>query len=102
MNAPAGPHSLIPGWLAIKFRSDPLGFLVHTQKEFGDFCTFPVGRSRFFLVNDPEVIREVLVTKDESFTKSPTLRLAKATLGEGLLTSEGDFHRRQRKLSQPA
>ena len=54
------------------------------------------------LVNDPEAIREVLVTKNDSFTKSPALRNAKVTLGEGLLTSEGDFHRRQRRLSQPA
>jgi cytochrome P450 len=44
----------------------------------------------------------VLVTKADRFTKSPALRQAKVTLGEGLLTSEGDFHRRQRKLSQPA
>src|SRR4051812_7879145 len=54
------------------------------------------------LLNDPEAIREVLVTKNDSFTKSPALRNAKVTLGEGLLTSEGDFHRRQRRLSQPA
>ena len=51
---------------------------------------------------DPEAIREVLVTKNDSFTKSPALRNAKVTLGEGLLTSEGDFHRRQRRMSQPA
>src|SRR4051812_49705656 len=54
------------------------------------------------LLNDPEAIREVLVTKNDSFTKSPALRNAKVTLGEGLLTSEGEFHRRQRRLSQPA
>jgi cytochrome P450 len=44
----------------------------------------------------------VLVTHAEQFQKSPALRAAKVTLGEGLLTSEGDFHRRQRRLSQPA
>ena len=54
------------------------------------------------LLNDPEGIREVLVTKADRFVKGPALRRAKDTLGEGLLTSEGDFHRRQRRLSQPA
>jgi cytochrome P450 len=55
-----------------------------------------------FLFNDPEITRDILVTQADRFTKSPALAQAKAMLGEGLLTSEGDFHKRQRKLSQPA
>ena len=47
-------------------------------------------------------MRDVLVTQDEHFIKGPALRRAKDTLGEGLLTSEGDLHRRQRRLVQPA
>ena len=44
----------------------------------------------------------VLVTNDDCFIKGPALRQAKNMLGEGLLTSEGDFHHRQRRLAQPA
>src|SRR5207247_11064516 len=44
----------------------------------------------------------VLVTTRAKFMKGPALQRAKRLLGDGLLTSEGDFHRRQRRLSQPA
>lgn len=101
VNCP-GPRARFPGHLIYALRSDPLDFLTHTARDYGDFVPFRVGRLRMLLVNDPEAIRECLVTKNDSFTKSPALRNAKVTLGEGLLTSEGDFHRRQRRLSQPA
>ena len=57
---------------------------------------------RFFLLNDPDFIREVLVTRSKSFAKGRGLEKARTLLGTGLLTSEGDFHRRQRRLIQPA
>jgi cytochrome P450 len=55
-----------------------------------------------FLVNNPEYVREVLVTQQNNFTKSRALQRARVLLGEGLLTSEGEFHLRQRRLVQPA
>ena len=98
----AGPRAKFPGHLVYALRSDPLRFLTRVAITYGDFVPFRIGKLRMTLVNDPEAIREVLVTRNDSFTKSPALRNAKVTLGEGLLTSEGDFHRRQRRLSQPA
>ena len=53
-------------------------------------------------MNRPDDIRDVLVTHSKKFKKSRGLQMAKRVLGEGLLTSEGDFHLRQRRLSQPA
>jgi cytochrome P450 len=99
---PSGPRARFPGHLRFALRSDPLRFLTRLARDYGDFVPFRMGRLPFFLVNDPEAIREVLVGRNDDFTKSPALREAKVTLGEGLLTSEGDFHRRQRRLSQPA
>jgi cytochrome P450 len=99
---PSGPRSRFPGQLIYAFRSNPLGFLTRTARTYGDFSAFTIGRMRWQMLNDPEATRDVLVTKAEQFQKSPALRAAKVTLGEGLLTSEGDFHRRQRRLSQPA
>lgn len=97
-----GPRGRFPGHLGLAFRADPLRFLERAAGRFGDASAFRVGRTRYAFFTDPEVIREVLVAKADRFIKSPALRQAKITLGEGLLTSEGDFHRRQRKLAQPA
>jgi cytochrome P450 len=100
--APPGPRARFPGQLIYAFRSDPLGFLTRTARQHGDFSAFKIGPMRWQLLNDPDATRDVLVTHADHFQKSPALRAAKVTLGEGLLTSEGDFHRRQRRLSQPA
>jgi len=88
--------------LILAFRRGPLQFLTRICREYGPAVHFDVARSSFYLFNDPDSIREVLITQADAFQKGPALRNAKITLGEGLLTSEGDFHRRQRRLSQPA
>ena len=54
------------------------------------------------LVNHPDYVREILVTNQGNFIKSRALQRAKVLLGEGLLTSEGQHHLRQRRLVQPA
>jgi cytochrome P450 len=70
-------------------------------REYGDTSGFRVGHWDYWFFTHPDAVREVLVTQDEKFIKGPALRRAKDTLGEGLLTSEGDLHRRQRRLVQP-
>lgn len=57
---------------------------------------------RVALLNHPDHIREVLSIKHRNFIKGRPLRMAKALLGEGLLTSEGDFHKRHSRIIQPA
>jgi len=54
------------------------------------------------LVNHPDLVEEVLVTRNRHFIKHFALRMTQTTLGNGLLTSEGEFWRRQRRLAQPA
>jgi cytochrome P450 len=63
---------------------------------------FKVGSQHMYLLNRPDFIQEVLVNGHRAFMKSRVLQRAKTLLGEGLLTSEGDFHLRQRRLVQPA
>jgi cytochrome P450 len=84
------------------FRRDPLKFLKRMGDEYGDLAYFKLGPLHAFLINHPDLIREVLVTRQGSFTKSRMLQRARILLGEGLLTSEGAFHLRQRRLVQPA
>lgn len=55
-----------------------------------------------YLLNHPDLARDMLVTSNSKFVKGRALQRAKLLLGEGLLTSEGDFHLRQRRMIQPA
>jgi cytochrome P450 len=81
---------------------DPLAFLTSVAREYGDASSFKFGPQAVYFFNHPELIRDVLVTKDRSFMKGRALQRTKILLGEGLLTSEGDLHRRQRRLMAPA
>jgi cytochrome P450 len=65
-------------------------------------CTFRFGPRRIFLVNHPDLIEQVLVTDAKHYIKHFGARAYKPVLGNGLVTSEGDFWLRQRRLSQPA
>ncbi len=71
-------------------------------REYGDLPHFRLGSFPVYLLNHPDLVREVLVTRQSNFIKSRALQRARVLLGEGLLTSEGDFHKRQRRLVQPA
>jgi cytochrome P450 len=86
----------------IRFRRDPLSFLQRLVKQYGDFVRFPMGGQLMSFVNDPESIQDVLVTYNSNFVKGRALQRARRLLGQGLLTSESDLHRRQRRLVQPA
>ena len=83
------------------FRKNPLRFLTEVSS-YGDIAFFKAGPQAIYLFNDPEAIKEVFVTRASNFSKSRVLQKAKKFLGEGLLTSEGQFHLRQRRLIQPA
>ena len=82
--------------------SVPPGFLLRNARQYGDLVYLPLARQHAYRVNRPEWIRDILVTHQSNFVKSRMLERAKVLLGEGLLTSEGEFHTRQRRLVQPA
>jgi cytochrome P450 len=85
-----------------EFRRDPLTFFTEMKNTYGDVVRLPMGFRTLTLINDPELIKDVLVTNNRKFEKSLALKRTKSILGEGLLTSEGAVHLRQRRLSQPA
>ncbi len=99
---PPGPRSRLPGDQYLAFRRNPLRLLMRVARDYGDIAHFQIGLQRVFLLNHPDLIRDVLVTHYENFTKGRALQRAKNLLGEGLLTSEGERHQRQRRLIQPA
>jgi cytochrome P450 len=85
----------------LDFRREPLTLLSDLADKHGDVVRFQMGPRTIYLLNNPEYIKDVLVTNNRNFVKSRGLEMAKKFLGEGLLTSEGEFHRRQRRLTQP-
>ena len=97
-----GPKARFPGQFLLVFRRDPLGLLERMARDYGDVSFVRLGDRRVHLLNHPDLIKDVLVNEARRFHKGRGLELAKHLLGEGLLTSEGDFHRRQRRLAQPA
>jgi len=99
---PPGPKGLVPGLQFLPFRRDPLAFLTSLARDYGDIVQFWMGPQRAFFLNHPDLIKDVLVTRYDAFHKGRALQRAKRLLGEGLLTSEGAHHRRQRRLAQPA
>ena len=81
---------------------NPPVFLEKAARDCGDIARFRLVHHSAYLLNHPDWIEDVLVTNQANFTKSRMLERARVLLGDGLLTSEEDFHCRQRRLVQPA
>ena len=60
------------------------------------FCHVPV-----YVVTSPELLRRVLVTQAAAFEQGRLMKLSKPMFGDALITSDGPFHQRQRRLMQP-
>jgi cytochrome P450 len=99
---PPGPRRIIPGGHLMALRCDPTGFLLKLARRYGDIALLRLGPQQIFLLNHPDYIHAVLVTNQRNFIKGRALPKTKRMLGEGLVTSEGELHLRQRRLVQPA
>ncbi len=80
---------------------DPLQFFEDLQTGTEPIAAMRIAGTKVFYLREPDLIREMLVTFASDFHKSRGLERAKALFGEGLLTSEDEIHRQQRKLIQP-
>ena len=99
---PPGPRG---HWLwgnVTAFQADRLGFMREAARQYGGVVSLRFAYRTVWLVTEPEVIESVLVTQARQFRKHFGLRINPIVLGNGLLTSEGDFWLRQRRLAQPA
>ncbi|MFV8828542.1 cytochrome P450 [Alkalihalobacterium sp. APHAB7] len=85
------------------FQKNPLLFLTQISNVYGDVAKFRLGPfQKVYHVSNPDLIKEILVTKQKSFIKSKDLNVLKDVVGEGLLTSEKELHLQQRRQIQPA
>jgi cytochrome P450 len=101
---PNGPRDYFFGATLIqRFRRNPLKFSTEIGHTYGDLACFRLGPVRAYIVNNPRLIREVLVAKHKHFRRPKLITQPLAKIdGNGLVLSEGDFWQRQRRLIQPA
>ena len=103
-----GPRDvpLVPGGQlvlghALEFRRDPLA-LLQRVREYGDVVRVRFGPFHVYVLNGPEAIRDALVSQARRLEKGLNFGRVKLLIGNGLVMSEGESHRRQRRLMQPA
>lgn len=100
---PPGPRgNIITGALS-DFVPDRLTFLSEAAAKYGDIFSFRLGPVHIVILNHPDDVHQVLVADAAKYAKPQlTKRVLGRFLGNGLLISDGDFWRRQRRLAQPA
>jgi cytochrome P450 len=81
---------------------DPFGYVLRWAREYGDVFRPRTGPMFHYVFNNPRDIEEILRGNHRNFRKDKGTRLLSGFLGEGLVTSEGELWRRQRRLAQPA
>jgi cytochrome P450 len=100
--APVGPRGQFLFGNLLDINRDQLGFLLSCAQTYGDHVELYFGRRRVIVLNNPRDVEEVLVNQQRNFAKGYFYRILEPLLGNGLLTSEGSFWLRQRRLAQPA
>ncbi len=99
---PPGPRGLPILGMLPAVRRDPTGVFLSAARRFGDVVYFKIGPRRGYLITNPGDVRHVLQDNARNYRKSPLYDKLRVSLGNGLLTSEGEFWLRQRRIAQPA
>src|SRR3954462_2383006 len=92
----------VPGFPLIgnlpEFARNPIKFITRLQQEYGDIASFSLMGNKGILISDPNDIERVLLETGKRYGKFNPSYALRTILGNGLVTSEGDFWKRQRKL----
>jgi cytochrome P450 len=100
--APGPRGHLLLGVLP-EVRRDALGLLMRTARQYGDVARYRLGPMTSHLISHPDGVRHVLQEHVKNYTKDHfSYRLVARVAGNGLITSQGSFWLRQRRLAQPA
>ena len=88
--------------IILKKREIKIDFFKENKDKFGYFFKFQVLDRKILVCTHPEGIKHILVDNNKNYNKSFAYDIIKLFLGNGLLTSEGEFWKKQRRLAQPA
>jgi cytochrome P450 len=101
---PPGLKRNLPFYLFSRFfrPGNPIRLFEYLAATYGRVSCYRIGPSQIVVMNDPELIREVLIAQPQNFIKERTQKRMKILLGEGLITSDGEIHKRQRRIAAPA
>ncbi len=101
---PPGLKRNLPFYLFSRFfrPGNPILLFEHLAKTYGRMAHYRLGTNHIVFVNEPEFIREILINQPQNFIKERTQYRMKILLGEGLITSDGEAHKRQRRIAAPA
>ncbi len=101
-HTPPGPAGLPLLGITAQVRKDPLGFFAHVAAEYEGLAMLPVGLDKVYLLNSPATLEHVFVANWRNYRKSDFYDKLRPLFGKGIVTSEGDYWRRQRQLMNPA
>src|SRR3989442_8386818 len=99
---PPGPKPRPVVGNLLEFRKDQLSFATRLQQQYGKAFTFYFGKAPMVMFTTTEAVRYVLVENAKNFTNREVTQGLRLLLGDGLLTTDGEFHRQQRRLMLPA
>ncbi len=103
MHVPPGPRGAeLLGFFGIRSAPHTLGFLQQTARRFGSLSYFRLLNQRIYLVNDADIVKDVLITRQASFSRDLGAIILRELVGDGLITREEPQHRERRRLLQPA
>ncbi len=98
---PPGPRGRVL-YAGLAARRDPTTYFERVIRDHPRLAYLRFGREHVYVLGDPALVHDLYVTKGRMTRKGRALERIKMLLGEGLLTSEGELHRTQRRLIQPA
>ncbi len=100
-NFPPGPEGQGKLGCLPEMRGNPMLFLEKVAHEYGGIARINMGDYYSYLVSEPKLIKEVLVDNYDKYVKNTRYKQVRMVIGEGMLLSEGDVWKQQRRHAQP-
>lgn len=98
---PAGPGQLESLRLLARFFDDPIEWYLALRERWGDLVGLRAGPLAMIVCFDVDLLEQIMVKDARDYLKGDGLRATTFVLGNGLITANGDQHRRHRKLAAP-